>query len=461
MVNYHLVVLVHGLWGNPDHMEYIKTQLEQQIPKDKGDTKLVCYVTGSHAGFLTYDGIDVNGKRISDEIQAETMRLEQEKGNVTKFSMIGYSLGGLISRYAIGYLYSKGYFDSREPVNFTTFCTPHVGVMNPGTSWGTRIYNFIGSYYLAHSGAQMFLADGKKDRLPLLVWMSDPRSTFIKALKSFKHLSLYANVINDKRTAWYTASISAIDPFKSMINESASAYTLSFIDGYDPVVIDVDKPIQFKSDVNDNINKDKFTRGKNSARRKFKWVKVLLTAVVMAPFWLIYLVGNSIYQRIGTYTRVAIFNRDSGPGLSHLHEAFADHSKNDSLLHTIEHDISNTVSDQNEQFFESIFSAMNSDSYKNYHNTTKAVTSEVESSETLDLVNLKGKAHDFNLPLNKYHKTIIQNLNSLKWNKFPVLLRLTKQTHRAAIVRHDNPTFEEGKSVVGHFVNEVFNYAVD
>lgn len=447
-------------------MNYLKSQIEQEIAPKTKDIKLVCYVTGSHAGFLTYDGIDVNGKRISDEIEAETNRLEQEKGKVVKFSMVGYSLGGLISRYSVGYLYSKGYFDQRDPINFTTFCTPHVGVLNPGSSWGTKVYNFVAPLVLAHTGAQMFLRDGGKDnKLPLLVWMSDPRSTFIKALKCFKHLSLYANVINDKRTAWYTASISAKDPFKSMINENASAYLLEFIKGYEPVVIDVDKPIQFKSDINDNVNQDRFSRGKSSIRRKWKWAKLIVTAILISPFWGIYLLGNSIYQRISNYIRVSNFFKDSGNSLAHLNiiqdGSFDNNSNNnESFLHSLETDVTATVKDQNEKFFESIFAAMNSDSYKNYHNTTKLMSGSAPNSneENLTLVDLKGKTRDFNLKLNDHQTTIIRNLNELNWNKFPILLRLTKQTHRAAIVRHNNPTFEEGKSSVGHFINEVFDY---
>ena len=75
--------------------------------------------------------MDVNGKRISDEVWEQTKLIEQEKGGkVTKFSVVKYSLGGLISRYCIGYLSSQGYFDNIEPINFTTF-VHHVGVLVP------------------------------------------------------------------------------------------------------------------------------------------------------------------------------------------------------------------------------------------------------------------------------------------------------------------------------------------
>jgi hypothetical protein len=44
--------------------------------------------------------------KIKEEIKLiKALNLE-----ITKFSIIGYSLGGLVSRYAIGLLYSQGFF---------------------------------------------------------------------------------------------------------------------------------------------------------------------------------------------------------------------------------------------------------------------------------------------------------------------------------------------------------------
>eukprot|EP00955_Chlamydomonas_euryale_P049473 354264-Chlamydomonas_euryale.AAC.2 len=60
-----------------------------------------------------------------------TLYLE-EGLRVTKLSFIGYSLGGLISRYAVGILYARGWLAGGsgggvEPVNFVTVAAPHIG----------------------------------------------------------------------------------------------------------------------------------------------------------------------------------------------------------------------------------------------------------------------------------------------------------------------------------------------
>jgi hypothetical protein len=54
----------------------------------------------------------------------------EEKGDrkVTRFSITGYSLGGLLARYVIGALHAAKFFDTVEPVNFTTIATPHLGI---------------------------------------------------------------------------------------------------------------------------------------------------------------------------------------------------------------------------------------------------------------------------------------------------------------------------------------------
>jgi predicted alpha/beta-fold hydrolase len=46
----------------------------------------------------------------------ELRRLEKDRNPVGKLSFVGYSMGGLVSRYAIGLLYAKGWFEKLECV---------------------------------------------------------------------------------------------------------------------------------------------------------------------------------------------------------------------------------------------------------------------------------------------------------------------------------------------------------
>lgn len=67
-----------------------------------------------NSGNHTYDGIETGGERVCAEIEHELKAIEKKGGKITKLSIAGYSLGGLVSRYAIGLLYAKGVLDDLE-----------------------------------------------------------------------------------------------------------------------------------------------------------------------------------------------------------------------------------------------------------------------------------------------------------------------------------------------------------
>ncbi|ODV97087.1 hypothetical protein PACTADRAFT_1669 [Pachysolen tannophilus NRRL Y-2460] len=409
-MNYHLVILVHGLWGNTSHFDYIKSQLEI-LSKTSSDLanageKLVIYRTGSNEGYKTYDGIDICGKRVALEIENEIKLLNDlghdNDSKVTKISVLGYSLGGLISRYAIGILLKKGYFDEIEPINFTSFCTPHVGVLTPGKGVAVKLFNWLVPFLLANSGKQMFLKDQASvintnyesesdeesgslshdmsrssstrtttttiEKQPLLLLMANPQSIFYKALKRFKYKSLYANVVNDKRTCWWTAGISMINPFEVLdVNpnikidddgcitfENGNKFELHFIKNYESIVIDANSPIKIirndlylngNSDVKPNfIGCDKFLKNdttnekgdENNCRgtptpeeyagnffqRKFKWLLVVFNIAVYAPMWASWFILNNIIQRFQSGWRV-LKESDAG-GLLELYQLSID-----------------------------------------------------------------------------------------------------------------------------------------
>ena len=495
-------------------MDYLESQI-QQIKSVNKEENIITYKTNSHGGFLTYDGIDVNGKRIANEITAETDKLTNNGNRVKKFSILGYSLGGLISRYAIGVLYYEGYFEKALPVNFITFCTPHVGAIKPYRSFLAKMFNGFLSYFLAHSGAQMFLKDkqpvkseygGNNDlHLPLLVWMAEPSSTFYVALSKFKHRMVYANAIGDKRAGFFTAAIATMDPFSSMVDRNVSAYDFEYVEGYEPTVIDFTKPISFS-----RIDETNTTPVYSIWSIIVKWVKLLVGIILVTPLWGLWFLYKTISERIKLNKRVSLFFNETS--LLYLY-SYPDHIFDDitsedetpqpknekselelndkegpheSFIYSLEKELGEQVRDQTDIFVDSIFDAANSQSYEEYEysissrkrkrkNKDKpAPKSDNEFSSTINemenlnessdpllsqskLVTLKGKKiDDFRLKLSSNELYIIHKLNKLDWEKYPVIIRKTKLTHSAAIVRQDEPAFEEGKTVVRHFVEQAF-----
>lgn len=75
---------------------------------------LYLLLTKRNSGSFTYDGIERGGERVCAEIEEEMKAIESNGGKITKLSVVGYSLGGLVSRYAVGLLYAKGILDKVE-----------------------------------------------------------------------------------------------------------------------------------------------------------------------------------------------------------------------------------------------------------------------------------------------------------------------------------------------------------
>lgn len=79
-----------------------------------GDDELHVLVAKSSPGSLTADGIDRCAERLCVEIEEELAQIGRRGGRITKFSIVGYSFGGLIARYAIGLLHAGGFLDTVE-----------------------------------------------------------------------------------------------------------------------------------------------------------------------------------------------------------------------------------------------------------------------------------------------------------------------------------------------------------
>ena len=100
------------LWGNPQHLAFVAGELRRKNPAPH----LHILVAKSNSGNFTYDGIELGGERLTREIEDEIESLANAGMPVSRFSLVGYSLGGLVGRYAIGLLYSKRVFDQMKPI---------------------------------------------------------------------------------------------------------------------------------------------------------------------------------------------------------------------------------------------------------------------------------------------------------------------------------------------------------
>ncbi|KAG9313033.1 heme peroxidase [Chiua virens] len=237
MTDIHLLVLVHGMWGNPAHLAH----MDKIIREVKGNTgsaisdcpELAVLVAETNRDESTYDGIDWGGERVAQEILEEIKTHEDQGKKVTRFSITGYSLGGLLARYVVGILHQNKFFEKVIPVNFNTVATPHIGIPRFPSAF-SAIANFIGPRFLSRTGEQFFCVDkwSPKGR-PLLDVLADPDHIFYQALLLFPNIRIYANAINDLTVPYVTAAIEEIDLFAEY---KTNGLELEFHDEYKHVI---------------------------------------------------------------------------------------------------------------------------------------------------------------------------------------------------------------------------------
>ncbi|KAH9962616.1 DUF676-domain-containing protein [Russula dissimulans] len=213
----HLLVLIHGMWDNPSNLASMhriikETRINESSIGPHGATLHVILPETNQAE-STYDGIDWGGERVTAEIFQETEMLEKQGKTVTRFSITGYSVGGLVARYVVGILHQRKFFATVTPVNFNAIATPHIGLL-AYPSFFSRLGSLIGPKLLSRTGKQLYGADKWSNTgKALLEAMADPERLFFNGLKLFPHIRIYANAINDQLVPYMTAYVDIEDPF--------------------------------------------------------------------------------------------------------------------------------------------------------------------------------------------------------------------------------------------------------
>ncbi|OAP54635.1 hypothetical protein AYL99_11083 [Fonsecaea erecta] len=445
----HLVVLVHGLWGNPGHLNYIADALRDRYSEEE----LVILACRRNLGSLTYDGVNVGGERVAKEIEEAVEELERQGHKITRFSIVGYSLGGLVARYAIGLLYHKGYFEKMTPVNFTTFVSPHLGVRTPLTGFQNHLWNVLGARMLSTSGRQLFTIDKFGDTgRPLLSVLADPDSIFIHALARFQHRTLYTNIINDRSAVYYTTGISKHDPFVDL-----TKVNLHYVKGYEPVILDPDHPC----DLMPQDEVPSFYQRLHMHRHHYlRRAPILLALVVLLPVILVAFVVNSGIQTLRSRRRIMLHEADrhgEGFGLYRIPWMVQD------MRVGLEDAFENVNASQEQEYLpdgsEEIADAIVEDPGSSTMAFAKT-SSESLLSEKSDIGEPLLSERPFGFPtlaLTTAQFAMIKALDDVGFRKFPVYIQKSSHSHAAIIVRAPKPAFEEGKLVVKHWLDNEFH----
>ncbi|KAF9547379.1 hypothetical protein EC957_008565 [Mortierella hygrophila] len=233
---------------------------------------------------------------------------ESKSRKVTQFSFLGYSLGGLIGRFAMGLLDMEKFFDpveqggqGIEPVYFVTMATPHLGIRKPPQTNFSKVFNYLSSRMLSRTGEQLQLIDDYVDGKPILLAMSEPESIFIHALNRFKRRAIYCNVRNDRSVPFWTASFSDADPFvelESLQIQYSSGYS-SVIESYEP------HDLEMLAQLQDERAAAQREMPLSEKISNVNWSRYGLYALipVLAPLWIVFASTTISYQGMDSRRR--------------------------------------------------------------------------------------------------------------------------------------------------------------
>ncbi|KAJ8611132.1 hypothetical protein MRB53_038127 [Persea americana] len=434
----HILSTCDRLWGNPVHLNHIAKSLRAAFSEDT----LHILLAKRNVGSFTYDGIEKGGERVTQEIEDELESLEKDGKKIEKLSMVGYSLGGLVARYSVGLLYSKGIFDKIAPVNFTTFASPHIGVRSPLGGWHNHVWNVMGARTLSASGTQLFTVDKFRDTgRPLLSILADPDSIFIRGLRSFKHKSLYANIVNDRAVPYYTAYFSRHNPYHDL-----SKININYVPGYENVIIDSKNPVALKPKAlpADHPPQTAIEAAATSARAVLTRAPIYLLLGVFIPLGSIAYLLNAGFQSFRSAQRIRLHDEGKVGAFSAYRLP---------LLLT-----------EARRRAEGAYEAVNNDStHEDYLDSDAASPSAEEvarspwsdekATEPVDVRPEEGKDGVWpTLALTPAQFAMIDSLDKVGFAKHAVHIQRATHSHAAIIVRTPRQAFADGKVVSRHWL---------
>lgn len=192
----HLLVLSHGLQGTVEDFNYLLETFYASTAVTSG--AMVVHASRVNTD-KTHDGITLGGLRLAEDI----MQIISEHPLLETISLIGFSLGGMYVRYAIGYLYDgDGLIGGLKAGNLFMVATPNLGVRSFG------VYRFIPDGVLQM--VRPFFGDTVKQLLCLDeddVVERMTRGVYVRALRQFEKRYLYANVSKDFMVNYGTAAL--------------------------------------------------------------------------------------------------------------------------------------------------------------------------------------------------------------------------------------------------------------
>ncbi|KAI1306693.1 hypothetical protein EDD11_004696 [Mortierella claussenii] len=399
---------------------------------------------------------------------AELPPKSRQLKKVTQFSFLGYSLGGLIGRFAICMLDMEKFFDpvqeggrGIEPMYFVTMATPHLGIRKPPETTWSKMFNYVSSKFLGRTGEQMQLIDDYVGKKPLLLVMSEPESVFVKALARFKRRALYCNIRNDRSVPFWTASFSDADPFDEL-----DSLQIQYNAGYSSLIesfehYDLETLTRMQEDREASLKSATFAQRTSQRLSSIPWKKYILYGLlgpILIPLWIIIAGTTTIGQGYSSRRRTKhmvtaseelkrIRDRASAVKLDRYHDDDDGSEQSNSYTQQQQQHTQDSFKEDAKQEHSVI--PVSHDPVSSPSTSGALSTEETPMAVSYSYPDLKSVRPLALLPV---QIEISRNLNKLEWKKNIVHIE-GWNSHASIVVRHKRFHHDGGVAAVQHAVD--------
>lgn len=204
-----IVVFCHGLLGR---REDFATWADILVEKGEAYEHPIDIYSFQWDG-KAFDGIAAYGQSIKEKMEV-ILQSSLNRHEQVRLSVIGHSFGGLAARYAMGGLF-EFFVGNRSNIvlcTFMTLATPHLGIAH--TSIWKKPISYLVSKCLGRAGKELVL----KDDQTIIQTMSQPRSSFFRALSLFRYPTLVGNTAHDFHVPYSSAMLTSHNPFEASVS---------------------------------------------------------------------------------------------------------------------------------------------------------------------------------------------------------------------------------------------------
>lgn len=288
------------------------------------------------------------------------------------------------------------------------------------------------------SGRQLFGVDKFRDTdRSLLAVLADPESIFIRGIAQFKHRSLYANVVNDRTVTYYTAGISQTDPFVD-----PDDIKINYIPDYEDVIVDGQHPVSQKEPEEPPALSQRLVQGTWTILGRTGIVAAL---TVLVPIGVSAFLINSAFQSIRSQQRIRL-HEEGRSGIDYARYRIP------LMINAVRREAEGMYENANHVQSQEYLS----ESYEHVGSASPRSTRKGESKSDVDSIQEQKEAATPTFPtlaLTQEQFGMIEALDNVGFTKHPVYIHNHRHSHAAIVVRMNKTSFNEGKVVIKHWLD--------